>query len=935
MQKFAYFSLPNSIATFENYFMDSNNTHIFNSLNVTHALYEQFEANLEQEMSQQIIEEAMDKVYRRGDAVMTGFITLHFLLAWGFAAFHQTWVTTLVVSSLALTTFLLAVRFKPRTFFTRALSGIILQAFVLLYIFQLKGLSEVRLFFFTSFVILILYQDWKAMLPSVSVFFGQMIMFAYMGHYVDSLPFFTKDYQEFITRLIPRVAGSSIIDAQALGFYIGISCLQVSLAGLWAYLLRLTTIRGTRHKQILLQKQTEIEKANIDLEANIKTKTSDLMQSLENAQATEEELRQNMEELQATQDEIETQRQRLVESQIDMTRVDGELRERQQLMEHSQWLESNLSDFDELMRQYYDKSLADFSEIIILKLAQLLSATQGAFYVYEEAQAHLYMTAGYACTPQTVKKSVFKVGEGLVGQLVKTKKMMHINNLPVDSVLVESALTKVRSKTLVLMPMLYNEDIQGVIEVAVLHDINDLHLEFLQRLARNVATMLQSIRGILRTQKLLEQSQKIATQLQENARELENTKQEVERKAGEFRNQFEAIDHAMVVLEYTIDGDVLSVNENFEEISGYAQSELVGKHHSTFLSEKYLKSEEYRQLWHKIRNNDFVESEYECRSKQGANFWLHTNYYALGEGRGKKIRVLAHDTTKEKEQERKIFEQIKTLHENEDLMHQQFETLHNLQEENEQKTTQLQEQLNALNLSTALVEYDTHGRVQFANERFYEIMGYQEPELIGKSHKELVEVRFSESISYKKFWDRLYDKEFIDGEFEFTSKAQGIIWLRGNYYPVTDKRGRLLKIMQLSTDITHEMVQDEKLKSHLLDLEITRSQLTEKNRDLEARIGVFAQALAIIELSADGKILAANAPFLAYQKCTEADLVGKHYKHLLSPAIAESEDYRNMWERLNRNETVEATHEKNRMAYYPLTDSSNRVNKILGVVIKV
>jgi len=901
---------------------------------ITQALYEQFESNVEHETSQSLIDEAMNAVYKRGDSIMTGFVGLHFLLAFIFASFHQTWLTTIVASTIALSSFLLAVRFKGGTFFTRAWAGIVLQAFVLLYIFQLRGLSEVRFFFFTSFVILIVYQDWKAMWPSILVFFGQMMAFAYMGHYVASIPFFTQDYQDFILRLMPRIAGSTIIDAQALWFYIGVSCLQVSLAGLWAYLLRLNTIRAIRHKQILLQKQFEIEKINAELAHKVHTKTHELLASLEGAQATEEELRQNMEELQATQDEIIFQKQHLVENQTEMLKVESELRERQRLMERSQWLESNLSDFDDVMRQCYNKPLPEFSEAIMLKLAELLKATQGAFYVYEETEDLLYMTGGYACTPQTVKRATFKSGDGLVGQLVKTKKMVHLDNLPADSVLVESALTKVRSKTLVLVPLLYNEDIQGVIEVAVLQDIDDLHLEFLQRLARNVATMLQSTRGILRTQKLLEQSQEIAVQLQRNARELENTKQEVEQKASEFRNQFEAIDHAMVVLEYTIDGDILSINENFEEISGYVQAELVGKHHTIFLTEKYTASEEYRQLWHKIRNNDVVESEYECLSKQGNTFWLHTHYYALGEGRNKKIRVLAHDATKEREQERKIVEQIKILHENEDLMHQQFETLHNLQEENELKTNQLQDQLNALNLSTALVEYDTLGKIQFANERFYEIMGYNEPELIGKYHKELVETRFAESKSYQKFWERLHDKEFIDGEFEFTSKTRKIIWLRGNYYPVTDKRGRLLKIMQLSTDITQEMQQDEKLKTHLLDLEVTRSQLTEKNRELEARLQIFTQNTAAIELSHDGKILAANALFLTFAMHTEAEIVGKHHQVLCLPAQTESDEYKTFWENLKQKETVTLNHKETPFVYYPLVDASNRVNKILGIMLK-
>ena len=75
-----------------------------------------------------------------------------------------------------------------------------------------------------------------------------------------------------------------------------------------------------------------------------------------------------------------------------MKAVEMELRERQAKMERSQWLESNLSRFDDIMRLNYDKNLEDFSDIIILHLAELLGATQGAFYVYDEESNSLNMS---------------------------------------------------------------------------------------------------------------------------------------------------------------------------------------------------------------------------------------------------------------------------------------------------------------------------------------------------------------------------------------------------------------------------------------------------------------------------------------------------------------------------------------------------------------
>jgi methyl-accepting chemotaxis protein len=917
---------------------------LLDKLNITKALYGKFDQDAGKMLSQQLQEEAFAEVYSRGDKVMTGFILLHFALALVFAFFHQTWSLAFGVGMFSVSAFGASAYFLPKSFSTRVLAGVILQVFVLLYIYQLQGLPEIRFFFFTSFVILIVYQDWRALLPGLLLFFGQMFVFAYLGSAVENLHIINHEYQAFILRLVPRAKNGIDVDALGLWFYMGISCLQVALTGLWAYFLRLNTINEILSKQNLLTKQLEIEKMNANLEVTVQQKTKDLQESLEMAQASAEELRQNMEELQATQEEIDKQRKKLLENRETMLQVEKELRERQSLMERSQWLESNLSRFDDLMRQYYDNSLENFSEAIMLELATLLKATQGAFYVFDESEQILRMTGGYACTIKTVKKAEFKVGEGVLGQIIKTKKYVLIPDLPVDTNLVESGLTKVRSKSLVIMPMLYNEDIQGVVEIAVLDDISDTHLEFLQRLAKNIATMLQSIRGISRTQKLLEQSQEMTAQLQHNTRELEATKLEVELKAMEFQSQFNAIDRSMIVLEYTTDGEILYANENFSQLSQYELEELMGKHHSIFLTEKYLNSEEYKILWHRIRNNDNVETEYECIAKDGTTFWMRTNYYALGKGKNKKIRVLAYDTTTEKEQDLKILEQLNVLRENEEMMQKNFELMQDLQDEVALKANEFQEQLNAINISTAMIEYNAEGIVRYVNDRFLSVTGFEKDELLGKAHQELVEKRFSESKSYKKIWERLNQREFVDGEFEFKAKDGSLIWLRGSFYPVADQKGKLLKVMLLATNITYEMQQEERIRDYLMDLEVTRSQLSDHIRSLESQLMAVDQVFGTVEVSLDGKIIKANQHFLEYAEYKKDDLVGKEFTSLFSKDFVASPEYTALWQRLQNHEMVigefvQITKQKKSQklfgGYYPIISNNEEVEKIIGIFSKI
>ncbi|NJL14983.1 MAG: PAS domain S-box protein [Microscillaceae bacterium] len=693
-----------------------------------------------------------------------------------------------------------------------------------------------------------------------------------------------------------------------------------------------------------MHKQLEVEKANAELAANVHLKTLDLQEALEASRATEEELRQNMEELQATQDEMENQRQQLLENQHRMEQVEKELRERQANMERNQWLESNLSHFDDIMRLKYDQPLDEFSEAIIQHLAELIQATQGAFYIYDEEQQSLVMSGGYACTPASVKQKAFKLGEGMLGQVIKTKRTMHIEALSSESVVVESALTRIQSRHLLIMPLLYNEDLQGVIEIALLHPLDALHQDFIQRLSKNLAAMLQSIRGILRTQKLLTQSQEITAQLRENTRELEKTKREVEQKAIEFQTQFQAIDRSMLVLEYYQDGKIRSANDNFRQLVQFESEELTGKHLSVFLTEAFLQSEEYQNLWPRLFKENYAQAEYAGQTKNGQAFWLRANHYGLkgADPQSDRIMVLAYDITREKEQARKIKEQLRTLAEKEEMMRRNLDIMKELQAEVQHKAAELQAQLQVINLSTAMIEYDNLGYIRYANDKFSQITGYASRELVGQSNKILLDPKFAKSKSYDKLWARLRAKEFVEGEFEFVSKSGHSLWLRGSYYPVLDKNGQVAKVMQLATDISHEMRQEEQIKAHLMDLEITKTQLQDAALALESELQALGSHLGWLVLDAQGKIVKVS------QKINEGYLLplslaeGMDFKALLARKAAQTKDYQQFWTSLETQKPAEAQwlspllgKEAETFAehYLPIANEQGQLQKVIALFL--
>ena len=170
----------------------------------------------------------MDRIYERGDRLVTRFVCLHALFALCLAFFYQTWLVTGVVTFCAVTLFAVSARLLPRSFLTRCLAGVSLQIFVALHIYQLHGLAEMHFFFFTAFTMLIVYQDWKCMWPGALGLIGQHLGFALLHNagIGAGLLFFDVGY----------------VGVTKLFFHFSIALSQVALCGYWAFLLKRQTL---------------------------------------------------------------------------------------------------------------------------------------------------------------------------------------------------------------------------------------------------------------------------------------------------------------------------------------------------------------------------------------------------------------------------------------------------------------------------------------------------------------------------------------------------------------------------------------------------------------------------------------------------------------------------------------------------------------------
>ena len=117
--------------------------------------------------------------------------------------------------------------------------------------------------------------------------------------------------------------------------------------------------------------------------------------------------------------------------------------------------------------------------------------------------------------------------------------------------------------------------------------------------------------------------------------------------------QLAAINRSQAVIEFSLDGKVLTANENFLAAVGYSKEELLGKHHSLFVDRAYAESSEYRQFWERLNEGKFDSGEYKRFGKGGREIWIQASYNPILDLNGRPFKVVkyATDITKTKELE--------------------------------------------------------------------------------------------------------------------------------------------------------------------------------------------------------------------------------------------------------------------------------------------
>jgi HAMP domain-containing protein/CheY-like chemotaxis protein/signal transduction histidine kinase len=200
------------------------------------------------------------------------------------------------------------------------------------------------------------------------------------------------------------------------------------------------------------------------------------------------------------------------------------------------WLKTNLARFTGMLQGQRD--LATVGRMLLSELAPLVNAQQGVIYQMEtENSAGMVLLSAFADDGDNGHLRRLKVGDGLVGQVAAEKRRMLISDLPDTTVPIRSGLFRSVPRNVIVLPVLFEDRVKAVIELASLGAFTASHLAFLEQLTASIGIVLNSIEATMQTEGLLKQSQQLAAELQTQQKELQQTNEQLAQKAQQLAEQ--------------------------------------------------------------------------------------------------------------------------------------------------------------------------------------------------------------------------------------------------------------------------------------------------------------------------------------------------------------------------------------------------------------
>lgn len=353
-----------------------------------------------------------------------------------------------------------------------------------------------------------------------------------------------------------------------------------------------------------------------------------------------------------------------------------------------------------------------------------------------------------------------------------------------------------------------------------------------------------------------------------------------------LREQLEAFHRTQAVVEFDMDGNVLSANANFLKLMGMTADDVAGANHQSFCQEAEARSPQHRALWEKLKRGDAHTGEYHRIGKGGKSVWIVGSYTpVLGpDAAPYKVVQIATDITASK--------------------------------------AELKVRTDIMNLTSIVSEGDLKGDILCINEKFCQVSQYSREELIGKPHNTTRHPDMPKEV-FKEMWSTIGRGNIFRGIVKNRAKDGSPYYVDAVIAPILGDNGKPVKYLGVRYDITE----------------------SEKERqNMRAIFRAIDASYAYIEFDTEGNVLHANKIFQDVMEYDAAHLRAIHHRSFCTKETVHSAEYQHFWPDLKVGQSKSG--EFKRIArsgrevwlqavYSPVTDETGRVTKVVKIATEI
>lgn len=429
------------------------------------------------------------------------------------------------------------------------------------------------------------------------------------------------------------------------------------------------------------------------------------------------------------------------------------------------WVSQGLTDFSKILRDE-DQNLSSLCDKFLSSLIKYLDANQGMLFSLETDQSAiktLVLESAYAWNRKKFLSDKIELGEGLIGQVAIEKEKIYLIDVPEEYIKITSGLGDSNPRSILIVPIISNEDLFGVVELAFFRQLKEYEIDFVEKLTEILASTISRVKTNDQTQKLLKDSQKLTEELRaqeeemrQNLEEMNATQEEMQQREVERIGIFTAINNTLATAEFNMDGKIIQANDYFLNLMDYTQEEIENKTDRLFSDKSNEPIEVYNNFWKELRKGNMQSGDFKRITKKEREIWINASYTpALNkDGIPYKVIQLATDITEKKKVELETKRQAEELRIQGDKLKNYTNELEdikqNLSKKLDEASLGLKKKIEDIEAEKAkniavlegcvdgVVSFDHHGKIEYLNYAAEEIWGIEREKIIGRKINEII-----------------------------------------------------------------------------------------------------------------------------------------------------------------------------------------------------